>query len=61
MYSSPSIHFRHRGQANIGWSDGHISSKKMAELSEENIYNVLSKKMGLGWFEPVDNSLFDLK
>jgi prepilin-type processing-associated H-X9-DG protein len=61
MYSSPSIHFRHRGQANIGWSDGHISSKEMAELSDENIYNVLSAKMGLGWFEPVDNSLFDLK
>jgi prepilin-type processing-associated H-X9-DG protein len=61
MYSSPSIHFRHRGRANIGWADGHISSKEMAELSDENIYNVLSAKMGLGWFEPVDNSLFDLK
>lgn len=61
MYSSPSIHFRHRGLANIGWSDGHISSKEMAELGEENIYNVLSAKMGLGWFGPVDNSLFDLK
>ena len=61
MYSSPSIHFRHRGQANIGWSDGHISSKEIAELSEENIYNVVSARMKLGWFEPVDNSLFDLK
>lgn len=61
MYSSPSIHFRHRGQANIGWSDGHISSQKMAEVSEENVYSVLSAKMKLGWFGPVDNSLFDLK
>ncbi len=61
MYSSPSIHFRHRKQANIGWSDGHTSSKGMAELSGENVYNVLSAKMRLGWFEPVDNSFFDLK
>lgn len=61
MYSSPSIHFRHRGQANVGWSDGHISSKKMAELSDENVYKALSARMKLGWFEPVDNSLFDLK
>jgi prepilin-type processing-associated H-X9-DG protein len=61
MYSSPSIHFRHRGQANIGWSDGHTSSKSMAEISGENVYNVLSAKMHLGWFEPVNNSLFDLK
>jgi len=61
MYSSPSIHFRHRDKANIGWADGHISSKEMAELSEENIYKVVSARMGLGWFEPIDNSLFDLK
>ena len=61
MYASPSIHFRHRGQANIGWADGHISSKKMAKLEEENIYNVTSSKMNLGWFKPVDNTPYDLE
>lgn len=61
MYSSPSIHFRHRKQANIGWSDGHVSSKEIAELGGENVYSVLSAKMKLGWFEPVDNSFFDLE
>ncbi len=54
MYSSPSIHFRHRGQANIGWSDGHIGPEKIAQ-------GIQSKDTMLGWFEPVDNSLFDLK
>jgi prepilin-type processing-associated H-X9-DG protein len=61
MYSSPSIHFRHRKQANIGWSDGHTSSKKITELDDENVYKVLSAKMKLGWFEPLNNSLFDLE
>ena len=61
MYSSPSIHFRHRRQANIGWSDGHIGSKEMTELGDENFCNVVSERMKLGWFEPIDNSLFDLK
>lgn len=27
--STPSIHFRHRGRANVGWCDGHVSSEAM--------------------------------
>jgi prepilin-type N-terminal cleavage/methylation domain-containing protein/prepilin-type processing-associated H-X9-DG protein len=54
MYPLPSIHFRHRDHANIGWADGHISPEKMAP-------SIKSSDMKLGWFEPVDNSLFDLK
>ena len=60
-YASPSIHFRHRGSANIGWADGHISSEKIVPFEEENIYGVKSSDMLLGWFEPIDNTPFDLK
>ena len=60
-YASPSIHFRHRSRANIGWADSHVTSEKMAPFKEENIYGVKSSDMMLGWFEPIDNTLFDLK
>ena len=61
FYLSPSIHFRHRGRANIGWADGHIDSRWMAQFDESNIYGVDSAEMKLGWFEPIDNTLFDLE
>jgi len=58
---SPSIHFRHRGKANIGWADGHIDSRRMVDFDGRNFYGVKSCDMMLGWFEPMDNTLFDLK
>ena len=58
---SPSIHFRHRGKANVGWVDGHISSYIMAEFNGKNAYEVISSEMDIGWFGPLDNSKFDLK
>ena len=58
---SPSIHFRHRNNANVGWVDGHIDSRRMAKYDKDNIYGVNSADMNLGWFEPLDNSQFDLK
>ncbi len=60
-YASPSIHFRHRDRANIGWTDGHIDSRRMAKFEALNAYGVKSSNMKLGWFEPLDNSLFDLE
>lgn len=60
-YASPSIHFRHRDRANIGWADGHTDSRRMAKFKGKNAYGVESYDVGLGWFEPLDNSLFDLK
>ncbi len=60
-YASPSIHFRHRGRANIGWADGHIGAREMADFDGINAYGVKSADMMLGWFEPLDNSLFDLE
>ncbi len=61
FYLSPSIHFRHRGRANVGWTDGHIDSQRMAEANGNNAYGVESTRMKLGWFEPIDNTPFDLE
>jgi len=59
-YLSASIHFRHRGRANVGWTDGHVDSRRMADFDTSNAYGVDCADMGLGWFEPVDNTPFDL-
>lgn len=56
----PSIHFRHRGKASVAWADGHVSRHKMGKyVSEENAIH--PSGMDLGWFEPIDNTIFDLK
>lgn len=61
FYMSPSIHFRHRDRASVGWSDGHVDPRRMAPFDSDNVYGVDSAGMKLGWFEPVDNSAYDLK
>lgn len=61
FYTSPSIHFRHSDTASIGWADGHVSPRRMASLDNENIYGVRSADMKLGWFDPIDNTPFDLE
>jgi prepilin-type processing-associated H-X9-DG protein/prepilin-type N-terminal cleavage/methylation domain-containing protein len=61
FYMSPSIHFRHRGQANVGWVDGHIEPRQRAGSGDKNAYSVSSADMSLGWFEPINNTLFDLQ
>ncbi|MHC4741403.1 MAG: prepilin-type N-terminal cleavage/methylation domain-containing protein [Planctomycetota bacterium] len=61
MYMSPSIHFRHKDRANVGWVDGHVDGRKMATVENANVYGVDSAAMKLGWFDPVDNTLFDLE
>jgi len=60
-YMSPSIHFRHDSRANICWTDGHTDSRRMAQFKKNNVYGVDSADMDLGWFEPIDNTLFDLR
>jgi len=52
---APSIHFRHKGKAQIGWADGHVGAEVMARTKEKT-----SEKADVGWFAPLDNSLFDL-
>lgn len=60
----PSIHFRHRGFANVCWADGHISCETMDLSASYTTHAVMEEeetaRMGLGWFGPDDNSLFDL-
>jgi prepilin-type N-terminal cleavage/methylation domain-containing protein len=60
-YASPSMHFRHRKIASIGWVDGHIDISKMAKFDSQNVYGVRSSAVMLGWLNPLDNSLFDLQ
>ena len=61
FYMSPSIHFRHESRANIGWADGHIETRQMANLENDNVYGICSVDMNLGWFEPINNTEFDLE
>ena len=62
---SPSIHFRHRSKACVVWADGHAEDKKTAGYdgtSEDQFGNqIRPRSFDIGWFEPMDNSLFDLK
>ena len=60
-YPSPSIHFRHYGSANVGWADGHVEVKPMAKPVLRDGYTAEMAKMNIGWFDPVDNTLFDLE
>jgi len=60
-YPSPSIHFRHYGSANVGWADGHVEPKPMANMQGQAGYDADSAKMNIGWFAPVDNTPFDLE
>ncbi len=49
----PSIHFRHRGKANVAWCDGHVTAESI-ERSDAR-----SESHAIGWFGPDDNELFD--
>ncbi|MCI0498427.1 MAG: type II secretion system GspH family protein [Planctomycetales bacterium] len=60
-HPSPSIHFRHNQRANIAWSDAHVGSELIAEEDGMNVYGVRSYDVRIGWFEPLNNSLFDLE
>ncbi len=60
-YASASIHFRHGDRANVGWVDGHTSIMEIFSIRDKNAYGVKSSLLNLGWFEPLDNSLFDLE
>ena len=57
--SSPTIHFRHYGRANVCWADGHISSEHWEWAPSSNAYGASNNRWATGWFGPKDNSLFD--
>lgn len=58
---SPSIHFRHRNRACIAWVDGHADTKKMGRYEGLSQDDTRPSDFNVGWFEPMDNSSFDLK
>jgi len=56
FYMSPSIHFRHRGRANVGWAGGNVEEKQMADFEQTNVYGVDSAAMKLGRFMRLTDS-----
>jgi len=57
---NPSIHFRHSGQCNVAWLDGHVSTPSRTFSWVGFGYGVDSTTVGLGWFGEHDsNELFD--
>ncbi|HMO51965.1 MAG TPA: type II secretion system protein [Kiritimatiellia bacterium] len=52
--ATPSIHFRHDGLANVVWVDGRISAETL-----DVRFSARHDAVGIGWFGPDDNSLFD--
>lgn len=57
----PSLHFRHRNNTNIAWADSHVTDMKIARYDSLNNDGTCSSDFNIGWFEPMDNSLFDLE
>lgn len=56
----PSIHFRHARKTNAAWCDGHVTSEKFAFTTQTNISHGDNEKWNVGWFNPDDNSKFDI-
>lgn len=64
MTADATIHFRHQRQTTVFWADGHTNRQSIAfslnYLSHSMIDGEEAVQMGMGWFGPKDNSLFDL-
>ena len=62
---NPTIHFRHRGYANVAWVDGHVTPEELTFTAAYQTHGQLpkdkAKRLGLGWFGPDSNELFDLE
>jgi len=59
---SPSLHFRHNGQLNVAWCDGHVTSESPMFSRVIDVFGTEVDYGGfkLGWFGPDDNTLFAL-
>ena len=58
----PSLHFCHRNKmVNIAWVDGHVSQKKMGRYGGTASKCLMAEKFSISWFNPMDNSFFDLQ
>jgi len=59
--ADPSVHFRHRGSATVGWVDGHVDDRKMTFTWKSGFYPADPKRFDIGWFgQADDNAHFDL-
>jgi len=62
---NPTIHFRHRGYANVAWVDGHVAPEELAFTApyqtDGQLPEAEAERIGLGWFGPDSNELFDLE
>ena len=60
----PTIDFRHMGQCNVAWVDGHAKSLSMSFTYSYKTHSVITgeeaAKEGVGWFGPDSNEWFDL-
>jgi len=54
--STPSVHFRHRGKANVGWCDGHVTAESMGFSRGPSADHQIGY---IGTFD--DNRLYDRK
>ena len=57
--STPTMHFRHYGRANVLWVDGHVTSEKWEWAPETNVYFAYNAQWSVGWFGAKTNILFD--
>jgi prepilin-type N-terminal cleavage/methylation domain-containing protein/prepilin-type processing-associated H-X9-DG protein len=58
-FATPTIHFRHKGLANVLWLDLHVTSKEMEWTSPGyGLSAAEQKSANIGWFGPEDNSLW---
>jgi len=58
--STPSIHFRHNGRANVAFCDGHVESRKL-DATCAGVYassEDIQKSNNLGYVG-IDNTLYD--
>lgn len=61
LRATPSIHFRHNRDVNVAWVDGHVAAEPFARTTGS--YGLSAQQvefLGIGWFGPDDNTLFDL-
>ena len=56
--TSPSIHFRHRRQANVAWADGHVTAERFEWTYPTNVYGAANARFPLGFLGPHDDALF---
>ncbi|NQU76262.1 MAG: prepilin-type N-terminal cleavage/methylation domain-containing protein [Planctomycetes bacterium] len=62
---NPTIHFRHRLACNVAWADGHVDGQQMSFSASYQTHGRITaeqaREIGLGWFGPDSNELFDLQ